>query len=107
MQDRKRLEEAVANDARIASMTDDLDTLFELAREGEDVTADIAREHEALRRALLEKLETAMLLSGENDAPQRHRDHPSRAPAAPKARTGPRCSCACTCAGPSATASRP
>jgi peptide chain release factor 2 len=67
MQDRKRLEESVANDQRIRSMTDDLDTLFELAREGEDVNGDIARDMKAYGE-LLEKLETAMLLSGENDA---------------------------------------
>ena len=32
MQDRKRLEEAIADDAKVGGMTDDLDTLFELAR---------------------------------------------------------------------------
>jgi len=31
MQDRKRLEEAIENDKNVASLTDDLDTLFELA----------------------------------------------------------------------------
>ncbi len=44
MQERKRLEEGIENDTRIASATDDLDTLFELAREGESVTSDIERE---------------------------------------------------------------
>jgi peptide chain release factor 2 len=67
MQDRKRLEETIANDDRIRSLTDDLDTLFELAREGEKVTADIERDLKPYAE-LLEKLETAMLLSGENDA---------------------------------------
>ncbi len=67
MQDRKRLEEAIANDAQIASMTDDIDTLFELAREGESVNGDIEREMKRYSEAL-EKLETGMLLSGENDA---------------------------------------
>ena len=66
MQDRKRLEEAVASHAKITSLTDDLDTLFELLREGEDVAADIVRELKPYQ-ALLGKLETAMLLSGEND----------------------------------------
>src|ERR1700722_6329039 len=67
MQDRKRLEEAIANDSQIAGMTDDLDTLFELAREGESVNGDIERE---LKRysEVLGKLEAGMLLSGENDA---------------------------------------
>ncbi|HKE21920.1 MAG TPA: peptide chain release factor 2 [Bryobacteraceae bacterium] len=67
MQDRKRLEESIANDDRIRSMTDDLDTLFELGREGESVEGDIARDLKNYGE-LLERLETAMLLSGENDA---------------------------------------
>ena len=66
MQSRKRLEETIANDDRIRSMTDDLDTLFELAREGEDVNGDIQRDLKSYAE-LLERLETAMLLSGEND----------------------------------------
>ncbi len=44
----------------------DLDTLFELAREGEDVGSDIQREMQRFS-VELEKLETEMLLSGEND----------------------------------------
>jgi peptide chain release factor 2 len=44
----------------------DLETLFELMREGEDVGGDIRQElHKFAER--LEKLETEMLLSGEND----------------------------------------
>lgn len=66
MQDRKRLEEALGNHSRIASLTEDLDTLFELGREGENVASEIERELKSYG-ALLEKLETAMLLSGEND----------------------------------------
>ena len=66
MQDRKRLEEAIANDERIRGLTDDLDTFFELAREGENVIPDIERDMRPYRE-LLERLETAMLLSGEND----------------------------------------
>jgi peptide chain release factor 2 len=67
MRSRKRLEEAIANDERIRSLTDDLDTLFELAREGENVGADIERESKSYGE-FLERIETAMLLSGENDA---------------------------------------
>jgi peptide chain release factor 2 len=67
MQERKRLEESIANDDRIRSMTDDLDTLFELAREGENVDGELGREIKTYAE-LLERLETAMLLSGENDA---------------------------------------
>jgi peptide chain release factor 2 len=67
MQDRKRLEEAVASDDQIRGLTDDLDTMFERAREGEPVQGDIERDLKPYSE-LLEKLETAMLLSGENDA---------------------------------------
>ena len=67
MQDRKRIEEAIDSDTRIAGMTEDIDTLFELGREGEPVASDIERE---LKRysEVLGTLETGMLLSGENDA---------------------------------------
>jgi peptide chain release factor 2 len=67
MQERKRLEQTIANDERIRSLTEDLDTLFELAREGENVTGDIEREMKEYGQ-FLERIETAMLLSGENDA---------------------------------------
>jgi len=67
MQGRKRLEEAIANDDRVRSMTDDLDTLFELANEGEPVIPDITRDLKTYAETI-ERLETAMLLSGENDA---------------------------------------
>ena len=67
MRERKRLEESIADDERVASVTSDLDTLFELAREGENVERDIQRELGGYSE-LLEKIETKMLLSGENDA---------------------------------------
>ena len=67
MQDRKRLEEAISNDERVRALTEDLDTMFELAREGENVSTDIERDLKPYSE-LLERLETAMLLSGENDA---------------------------------------
>ena len=67
MQDRKRLEEQIGEAEKIAGLASDLDTLFELAREGEDVNGDLEREMRSLT-AYLEKLETKMLLSGENDA---------------------------------------
>lgn len=66
MQQRKRLEEGLADEARIRTMADDLDTLFELGREGENVAVDIDRDMKALGETL-EKLESFMLLSGEND----------------------------------------
>ena len=67
MQERKRLEEQIAQDARISSLTSDLDTLFELAQEGENVNGDLEREMRGLS-AHLETLETQMLLSGDNDS---------------------------------------
>jgi peptide chain release factor 2 len=67
MQDRKRLEEAVASEARVVSLTEDLDTMFELAREGEDVLKDIERDLQSFEKHV-GKLETGMLLSGEHDA---------------------------------------
>ena len=67
MQDRKRLEEAIQSSTAVATTASDIDTLFELAREGENVNGDLEREIEAFA-STLEQLETAMLLSGENDA---------------------------------------
>ena len=66
MQERKRLEEGITHDERIARATEDLDTLFELGREGEPVEADIQRELKSYDE-VLNRLETQMLLSGEND----------------------------------------
>ncbi len=66
MQDRKRLEEALSEDRALKGATEDIDTLFELAREGEDVAGDLARDLARLR-SVVDKLENRMLLSGEND----------------------------------------
>jgi peptide chain release factor 2 len=67
MQERKRLEQAIQQAASVISATSDIDTLFELAREGESVVPDVEREMKTLQ-AKLEDLETGMLLSGENDS---------------------------------------
>jgi peptide chain release factor 2 len=67
MQERKRLEQAIVNSKQVADAVSDLDTLFELSKEGEDATAEIEREFHRLQQRL-EALETGMLLSGENDA---------------------------------------
>lgn len=67
MQDRKRLEKGIADDAEVSGMTEDLDTFFELMREGEAVEAEIVGGLAKLT-ARLEELETGMLLSGENDS---------------------------------------
>jgi peptide chain release factor 2 len=66
MQDRKRLEEQIDQDAKIASLGSDIETMFELAREGEDVNGDLERDLKSFT-AHLEALETKMLLSGQND----------------------------------------
>jgi peptide chain release factor 2 len=67
MQDRKKLEQGIAEEAEVTRMTSDLDTLFELGREGENVTADLEREMKTFAERL-ETLETGMLLSGRNDS---------------------------------------
>ncbi len=66
MQDRKRLEKGLADEAELARLTEDLDTMFELAREGESVLPDIEREISSYAQRV-EQLETLMLLSGAND----------------------------------------
>ncbi len=67
MQERKRLEESIQRSAAVAAAASDIDTLFELGREGENVSGEIEREMQSLG-ATLEQLETGMLLSGPNDA---------------------------------------
>ena len=66
LQERKRLQEALDHDSRIAGIGSDIDTLFELSHEGEDVGAELESELKAFRQQL-EELETGMLLSGDND----------------------------------------
>ncbi len=67
MQQRKRLEESIQSARSVSSAASDIETLFELAREGESVNLDLERELRAFE-SKLEQLETGMLLSGENDA---------------------------------------
>jgi peptide chain release factor 2 len=66
MQRRKRLADVVGTDRELASKLSDVETLLELAREGEDVTGELRAEMGKLHEDL-EKLETRTLLSGEND----------------------------------------
>ncbi len=66
MQERKRLEQAISDAATVEALTSDLDTLFELSREGENVIAELDREIRSFA-SRLESLETGMLLAGEND----------------------------------------
>ncbi len=65
MQERKRLEESMALEVGVSAMTEEIDTLFELGREGEPVLTDLERDLRQFAKHI-DKLETEMLLSGEN-----------------------------------------
>src|SRR5690242_13520925 len=67
MREKKRLENVLATEADLARRSDDIAAYFELAREGERVDDELRREIDSLR-ALVDRLETETLLSGENDA---------------------------------------
>ncbi len=67
MRERKRLESALATESELQRRTGDIEAYFELAHEGEDVGVELRREMDALR-ALVDRLETETLLSGENDS---------------------------------------
>ena len=67
MRERKRLEDALNSEADLARRATEIDTYFELAREGEDVGPEIKKEIDGLR-SLVDRLETETLLSGDNDA---------------------------------------
>lgn len=66
LQQRKRLEETLNQDKAVAATASDIETLFSLGREGEDVTRDLESEIKKFRSSL-RIMEDAMLLSGEND----------------------------------------
>ncbi|HJY85572.1 MAG TPA: peptide chain release factor 2 [Candidatus Acidoferrales bacterium] len=72
LEERKRAEERVAADRKLAQLTSDLETYFHLVREETDAAqregllAEIARELDAAD-AYVAELETRTLLSGEND----------------------------------------
>jgi peptide chain release factor 2 len=66
MREKKRLEDALASDAELARRSDDIAAYFDLAREGENVDADLRRELDSLRDKI-EKLETETLLYGPHD----------------------------------------
>ena len=68
MRERKRLEEQLGYDAELARRTGDIDSYFELMREGEtSVEDDLKREIDALNR-YAEQLESRTMLSEEHDA---------------------------------------
>ncbi len=66
MRTRKRLEDELATESELARRAADIDTYFELAREGEQVGGELKKEMDELR-GLVERLETETLLSGDND----------------------------------------
>ena len=62
MQDRKRLEEQLAQDSKIAALTSDVDTLLELGKEGEDIAGELERK--TLDYLLVCPLSSASILWG-------------------------------------------
>jgi len=66
MREKKRLETALSTDDELTRRSGDITAYFDLAHEGEDVSADLQREVNELS-ALVDKLETETLLSGDND----------------------------------------
>ena len=67
MREKKRLEDLLATETDLVRRTEDISAYFDLAREGENVEADLQREISSLSERV-EHLETETLLSGENDA---------------------------------------
>ena len=66
MRERKRLESLLSLEGDLARRTDDISAYFDLAGEGEDVSADLQRDLESLRE-LVDRVETETLLSGPTD----------------------------------------
>jgi peptide chain release factor 2 len=67
MRERKRLENSLSLEGDFARRTDDIAAYFDLAREGENVTADLQRDLDSLRE-LVDRVETESLLSGPTDS---------------------------------------
>ncbi len=67
MRDRKRVEAMIASDDELVRRTGDVEAYFELAREGEDVLADLERDIKNLA-TFAEELEARTMLNGETDA---------------------------------------
>lgn len=63
---RKRLEQTLETDQRLGQKVADIQAYFELAREGESVAGELRSEIDALAEEM-QRLETASLLSGEDD----------------------------------------
>jgi peptide chain release factor 2 len=67
MQARKRLTDLLTTDKQLERRVSDLDTLFELGKEGEDVSADVKKELDLLDEEVRRE-EVRALLGGEHDA---------------------------------------
>jgi peptide chain release factor 2 len=67
MRDRKRLEQLVADDESLTRRTGDIEAYFELAREGEEVDAELTEAIQQLE-SLAENLEARTMLSGRTDS---------------------------------------
>jgi len=66
MRVRKRIESLLADDAELARRSDDIETYFDLAKEGENTEADLTREIPALTE-FADRLEAKTMLSEESD----------------------------------------
>ena len=87
---------------------DDTKVLFELAEsEGDQATREEATRDLAVLRKEIDQLEIRTLLSGEYDAREALRSPSTRRRAGPTRLTGQRACGGSTCAGPSATGTRP
>ena len=107
MQERTALEDQLTAIGRIERELDDQLTMIELGEAEKDQRV-VTEAEAALKRLKAEaaRRELEALLSGEADANDSLSSKCMPAPAAPRARTGPTCCCACTRAGPSSTATR-
>ena len=105
MRDRKRLESLIRDDDELVRRTSDIEAYFELAREGEDVLADLEKGIKDLA-AFAEELEAKTMLSGEADALNAIVTvHPGAG--GTESQDWAEMLCACTCAGRSSRASKP
>ena len=67
MREKKRLEGALATESELARRSEDICRIFRSGARGENVETDLAPRDRRLQ-ALVDRVETETLLSGENDA---------------------------------------
>ncbi len=67
MRERKRLQDVLATEDELLRREGDIQSYFDLAKEGETVEPELRAEIDSLRQ-MVDRLETESLLSGENDA---------------------------------------